>query len=117
MSITIIHALAIPVKLHVHHLESRKIGGDAPDNLITFYEDCYKGYHAGKVKLPTAKRRRKATRDAAFMGIMRKTLLERLRAMFPDVRICSTYGYIIKYWRKKKALIQVLLICTIEVKI
>lgn len=94
------------VKLHVHHLESRKVGGDAPDNLITLCEDCHKGYHAGKVKLPTARRRRRATRDAAFMGIMRKTLLGRLRAMFPDVRICSTYGYITKYWREKKNIVK-----------
>lgn len=90
------------VKLHVHHLESRKVGGDAPDNLITLCEDCHKGYHAGIVQLPAARRRRRATRDAAFMGIMRKTLLERLRAMFPDTDICSTYGYITKYWREKK---------------
>lgn len=90
------------VKLHAHHLESRKVGGDAPNNLITLCEDCHKGYHAGTVQLPTAKRRRRAIRDAAFMGIMRKTLLERLRAMFPDTDICNTYGYITKYWREKK---------------
>lgn len=91
-----------PVKLHVHHLETRKTGGDAPDNLITLCEDCHTGYHAGTVALPTTKRRRKSTRDAAFMGIMRKTLLERLRNMFPETNICSTYGYITKYWREKK---------------
>ena len=90
------------VKLHVHHLESRKVGGDAPDNLITLCEDCHTGYHAGTVALPTTKRRRRSTRDAAFMGIMRKTLLERLRNIFPKVNICSTYGYITKYWREKK---------------
>ena len=90
------------VKLHVHHLESRKIGGDAPDNLITLCEDCHKSYHAGKIQLPTSRRRRRATRDAAFMGIMRKTLLERLRTMFHNVEICSTYGYITKYWREKR---------------
>lgn len=91
-----------PVKLHVHHLETRKTGGDAPDNLITLCEDCHTGYHAGTVALPTTKRRRKSTRDAAFMGIMRKTLLERLRNMFSETNICSTYGYITKYWREKK---------------
>lgn len=91
-----------PVKLHVHHLETRKTGGDAPDNLITLCEDCHTGYHAGTVVLPITKRRRKSTRDAAFMGIMRKTLMERLRNMFPETNICSTYGYITKYWREKK---------------
>ena len=90
------------VKLHVHHLESRKTGGDSPDNLITLCVDCHTGYHAGVVKLPTSKRRRKPTRDAAFMGIMRKTLMNRLKAMFPNIKVCSTYGYITKYWREKK---------------
>ena len=90
------------VKLHVHHLESRKTGGDAPDNLITLCKDCHTGYHAGTVALPTTSRRRRSTRDATFMGIMRKTLLERLRNIFPEMNICSTYGYITKYWREKK---------------
>ena len=90
------------VRLHVHHLESRKIGGDAPDNLITLCEDCHKGYHAGKVQLPTGKRRRKSTRDASFMGIMRETLMERLKGMYSGIKVCSTYGYITKYWREKK---------------
>ena len=90
------------VKLHVHHLESRKVGGNAPDNLITLCEDCHKAYHAGKIQLPLRIRRRRSTRDAAFMGIMRKILMQRLREMFPGVEIRSTYGYITKYWREKK---------------
>lgn len=95
-----------PVKLHVHHLESRKTGGDSPDNLIALCEDCHIGYHAGTVALPATKRRRKSTRDAAFMGIMRKTMLERLRNMFSETNICSTYGYITKYWREKKNIVK-----------
>ena len=94
------------VKLHVHHLESRKTGGNAPDNLITLCEYCHKGHHAGTVKLPTTRRRRRATRDAAFMGIMRKTLMERLKNMFSDTNVCSTYGYITKYWRERKNIVK-----------
>ena len=92
------------MKLHVHHIESRKTGGDAPDNLVTLCEACYKAYHGKKIDLPIKKRRRKPTRDMAFMGIMRKTLFSRLRAMFPDVEIKETYGYITKYWREKLGL-------------
>lgn len=92
------------VKLHVHHLESRKIGGNAPDNLITLCEDCHKGYHAGRIKLSNAKRKRQSTRDAAFMGIMRKTLMERLTSLFPSIEVCTTYGYITKYWRERKGI-------------
>lgn len=94
------------VKLHVHHLESRKVGGNAPDNLITLCEDCHKAYHAGKIQLPTRGRRRRSTRDAAFMGIMRKTLMQRLHEMFSDAEIRSTYGYITKYWREKKNIVK-----------
>lgn len=90
------------VKLHVHHLESRRTGGNAPDNLITLCEDCHKAYHAGKIELPIRNRRMPSTRDAFFMGVMRKTLMQRLRDIFPDIEICSTYGYITKYWREKK---------------
>ena len=90
------------IKFHVHHLESRKIGGNAPDNLITLCEDCHKLYHLGKLELSSKTRKLKSTRDATFMGIMRKTLLERLEKLFPKVKICSTYGYITKFWIEKK---------------
>lgn len=40
--------------LNVHHIESRKTGGDAPNNLITLCETCHNGYHKGTVKLPKA---------------------------------------------------------------
>lgn len=38
--------------LNVHHIESRKTGGNAPNNLITLCETCHKGYHNGTVTLP-----------------------------------------------------------------
>lgn len=89
------------VKFHVHHLETRQTGGNAPNNLITLCEDCHKAIHAGTKHLPAkkAKRSTKSLRDAAFMGIMRKTLLERLRAEL-DIPAAGTYGYITKYYRE-----------------
>lgn len=90
------------VKFHIHHLESRKIGGNAPSNLITLCESCHKLHHAGKLKLPVNKRKIKSMRDATFMGIMRKALMERLRNMFPNIDIKETMGYITKYWRERK---------------
>lgn len=36
--------------LNVHHIESRKTGGDAPNNLITLCEDCHRKYHKGEIK-------------------------------------------------------------------
>lgn len=92
------------VKLHVHHLESRKVGGNAPNNLITLCEECHKRHHTGKLNLPVKKRRLRSARDAAFMGIMRKTLISRLKTMFPNIKACETYGYITKYWRERKGI-------------
>ena len=88
------------IKLHVHHIESRQTGGDAPSNLITLCEHCHKALHKGKLELPKGKKRGKTYRDATFMGIMRKTLLERLRKEV-DVPVSGTYGYITKYLCEK----------------
>lgn len=55
--------------LNVHHLESRKTGGNSPSNLITLCETCHKAYHRGKFELKV--KRAASFRDAAFMGIMR----------------------------------------------
>ena len=78
--------------LNVHHIESRKTGGNAPNNLITLCETCHKAYHKGKIKLGL--QRGKSYRDATFMASMRKALLNRLRALYSNV--CETYGYITK---------------------
>ena len=91
------------VKLHVHHIESRQTGGNAPNNLITLCEHCHKALHEGKIELPKGKKRGKSHRDATFMGIMRNTLLERLKKEV-DVPVTGTYGYITKYWREKAGL-------------
>ena len=88
------------IKLHVHHIESRKTGGNAPNNLITICMDCHKALHEGKITLPESKRRGKPSRDAAFMGIMRKTLIRRLREAL-SVPVWETHGYITKYRREK----------------
>lgn len=84
--------------LNVHHIESRKIGGNSPDNLITLCEYCHKQYHLGKIKLPSSiKRQSKSLRDAAFMGIMRWTLYNRLKESYTNVGM--TYGYLTKNTR------------------
>ena len=83
--------------LNVHHLESRKTGGDAPNNLITLCETCHKAYHAGKIVLK--QKRGQAFRDAAFMGIMRWTFFNRLKAQCPELDVRNTYGYLTKNTR------------------
>lgn len=85
--------------LNVHHIESRKTGGNAPNNLITLCETCHNGYHSGTVKLPKNIRRGMSFRDASFMGIMRWALYDRLKELYPDVSM--TFGYITKHTRIK----------------
>lgn len=83
--------------LNVHHIESRKTGGDAPNNLITLCETCHTGYHNGTVKLPQTIKRGMSFRDATFMGIMRWAFYNRLKKIYPNVSL--TYGYITKNTR------------------
>ena len=79
-------------RLNVHHIESRKTGGNAPNNLICLCKTCHENYHKGKIKLNV--QRGRSFRHAHFMGVMRKELLKRLREIYPNV--IETYGYITK---------------------
>jgi hypothetical protein len=83
--------------LNVHHIESRKTGGDSPSNLITLCETCHKEYHKGNIDLKV--KRGKSLRDAAVMGIMKWKLYEELKSRYPNVSM--TFGYITKYNRIK----------------
>ena len=88
--------------LNVHHVESRKTGGNAPNNLITLCETCHTGYHKGIVKLPKTIHRGMSFKDAAFMGIMRWAFYNKLKEIFPNVSL--TYGYITKNIRIRNCL-------------
>ena len=83
--------------LNVHHIESRKTGGNAPNNLITLCETCHTKYHKGLIKLPKTIKRGMSFRDAAFMGIMRWAFYNKLKTIYPNVSL--TYGYITKNTR------------------
>jgi len=92
-------------KLRVHHIESRKTGGDAPNNLITLCSECHAKYHRGEIKLPKNVSRGASLKDAAVMGIMRKSVFGQLDKLFGDAVPChETYGYITKYARTKAGL-------------
>lgn len=81
--------------LNVHHLESRKTGGNSPFNLVTLCETCHKAYHRGEFDLKI--KRGNSLRDAAVMNIMRWAVYERANAEFKNVHL--TYGYITKHTR------------------
>ena len=83
--------------LNVHHIQSRKVGGNAPNNLVTLCETCHKKYHKGLIQLPESSTRGKRFNDATFMGIMRWTTYNRLKELYSNVNL--TYGYITKNTR------------------
>ncbi len=88
--------------LQAHHIESRKTGGNAPNNLITLCKTCHSGYHQGTVKLPAKIKRGMKFNDAMFMGIMRWSFYNQLKARYSDVSL--TYGYITKNTRIENGL-------------
>ena len=89
-------------RLNVHHIESRKTGGNAPNNLITLCETCHNNYHNGKIQLPKTIKRGMSFKDATFMGIMSWTFYNRLKEIYTNVHM--TYGYITKNTRIKNGL-------------
>ena len=88
--------------LNVHHIESRKTGGDAPGNLITLCKTCHTQLHENKIKLNL--KRKKSYKDDTFMGIMRWKLYDILKELYSNVSL--TYGYITKNIRIKHGLIK-----------
>lgn len=81
--------------LNVHHLESRKTGGNSPSNLVTLCETCHNAYHRGEFDLKI--KRGTILRDAAVMNIMRLAVYERAKEEFGNVHL--TYGYVTKHTR------------------
>ncbi len=74
--------------LEVHHLESRKTGGDRPGNLLTLCKTCHRKYHSSGFELP---RPSSGFRATANINVMRWKLYERVKAL--DIPVGVTYGY------------------------
>lgn len=88
--------------LNVHHIESRKTGGNAPNNLITLCETCHKKFHNKEISLPNGVKRGEKFTDATFMGIMRWAFYNELKSRYQNVSM--TYGYITKNVRIQNGL-------------
>lgn len=82
--------------LNVHHIESRKAGGNSPDNLITLCETCHDSIHRTHQE-HKIERKSSTFRDATQMSIIHRRTYEQIEAMFPNVHL--TYGYITKETR------------------
>lgn len=78
--------------LEVHHIVSRQIGGDRPDNLITLCKTCHDKVSAGNLKLKV--KPSKGFKAETFMSSVRWKLVDKLRELGNVVN--HTYGYITK---------------------
>ncbi len=82
--------------LNVHHIESRKTGGDSPDNLMTLCETCHDLIHRTHQE-HKIERTNGSFRDATQIGILRWRIYEQAKELFPQVHL--TYGYLTKHTR------------------
>lgn len=78
--------------LQTHHIASRGIGGDSPDNLLTMCKTCHEDYHEGRIKLKI--KRSRSFRAETFMSTIRWKLINEIESK-------QTYGYITKHNRIK----------------
>jgi hypothetical protein len=105
----------------IRRIETRRIGGDAPNNPATLRKDCHSGYrdaafmgigmplsasgcqkrhHAGKLKLNL--KRGRSFRGAAFVWIMRRAFCSRLKEDYPNAG--TAYGCTAKNARIRNGL-------------
>ena len=84
-------------KLEVHHLISRKTGGDRPDNLITLCSVCHNKVSLGDLKLNI--KLVKGFKAESFMSIVRWKIFENIKDKFKDTNINYTHGYVTKLKR------------------
>ena len=82
--------------LNVHHIQSRKTGGNSPDNLITLCETCHDLF-IELFRKTRFRARARGFREATQIGIIRWRMYEEAKAMFTNVHL--TYGYLTKHTR------------------
>lgn len=73
--------------LNVHHIVSRQVGGDRPNNLITLCETCHSKHHKGEIDLKI--KRTNGFKAETFMSIVRWRLTNETNSK-------HTFGYITK---------------------
>ncbi len=76
--------------LTVHHMESRRTGGDSPANLITLCKTCHSYIHKHNLE-DTMVRTVPPLRDATQMTIMRWFIYKGVKERYPETKL--TYGY------------------------
>ncbi len=87
--------------LNVHHIESRKTGGDSPSNLMTLCKTCHDMIHREGLE-HEIQRRFSSLKDVSHMTVMRWFIWNGLKKVYPHANI--TYGYITKCIRNANRL-------------
>lgn len=85
--------------LNVHHIESRKLGSNSPDNLITLCIECHKRVHLENITNIFTKK--SCFKDASQMTTIRWFVFNALKEKYC---VKLTYGYITKNTRIKNKL-------------
>ncbi|NGX34978.1 MAG: hypothetical protein K1060chlam1_01344 [Candidatus Anoxychlamydiales bacterium] len=85
--------------LNVHHIESRKISSNSPDNLITLCVECHKKVHLEKLHIFAKK---ECFKDASQITTIRWYVFNTLKEKYSAITL--TYGYITKNTRIKNKL-------------
>ena len=91
------------VILEVHHIVSRKVGGNRPDNLVTLCKECHDGYHNKTVKLKNFK----LSQNFKFptkMNILKDRLMNLAYSLFERDNVSITFGSITKSRRIEQKL-------------
>ena len=78
--------------LEVHHIKSRQVDGNRPDNLISLCKTCHEKVSQGKLELNI--KLSKGFKSETFMSTVRWKLVNRLREM--GYAVSHNYGYITK---------------------
>jgi N6-L-threonylcarbamoyladenine synthase len=86
--------------LEVHHIESRQVGGDRPQNLVTLCRICHKKVSKGKIQLKV--KPSNGFKAETFMSMVRWKLVNLLRETGDNV--FHTYGYLTKHKRIEQKL-------------
>lgn len=79
--------------LENHHIVSRKVGGNRPENLVTLCKTCHDKVSRGELTYE-AKKKRKSFAAESFMNMVRWRIVNQLKLENADVE--HTYGYITK---------------------
>ncbi|WP_404276877.1 RNA-guided endonuclease IscB [Exiguobacterium undae] len=87
--------------LNVHHIESRRTGGNAPDNLLTLCETCHKKIHKENLE-HLFQRKSRSLRDASQMTVMRWFIYNAVKETYPYLKL--TYGFLTKNTRIQNGL-------------